>query len=106
MEDEFEFKETSLEGNFGIDAIKKSEQMVHVRIQQLYGRKKLTIIEGVPSKTLPNLFSDLKKSLSCGGKLDKKAGVIQLQGDYSLTIAKELEPYVDGYRVVVHGKRS
>jgi translation initiation factor SUI1 len=75
--------------NFGSDEVgieiggrsdEKSESKVHLRLQQRAGKKSLTIVEGLKSKTLNETLSALKKSLATGGSLQDGL-VMVLNGD-------------------------
>lgn len=81
------------------------ESEIHIRVQQLVGRKRITKIDGVTESKRTTTLKALRKTLSCGGSLNKD-GSIQLQGDYTETIAKKLENILDGCKVVIHGKRQ
>ncbi len=98
-----------------------SKSKVHIRAQQLNGRKSLTIVEGMPEtvrlpksgKTLPLDFSKIIKAMknefNTNGSLHRDSDhgrIIQLHGD----IRKEIEQFlvevtalIGKEQVVVHG---
>ena len=68
-----------------------SNSKIHIRIQQINGKKSITSATGIPSnQDFEKMLRTLKKSLSCNGciKTDTETGgnVIQLQGDKRVSI--------------------
>merc|ERR1711915_118390 len=96
---------------------------IHVRIQQIYGRKKVTWVSGIEEykewivgqnsdnskekeenkekegeimknyTNLEGLLSQLKKKFNCGGHIVKNENVITLQGEHSYNIKDVLMKY-------------
>ncbi|KAM5431629.1 Eukaryotic translation initiation factor eIF-1 [Microsporum canis] len=64
---------------------KKSQNYIHIRIQQRNGRKTLTTVQGLPKKfDQKKILKVIKKKFACNGTIvnDTEMGeVIQLQGD-------------------------
>ncbi|KAJ5930665.1 protein translation factor SUI1 [Penicillium verhagenii] len=63
----------------------KTENYVHIRIQQRNGRKTLTTCQGLPDKyDQKKILKRMKKIYACNGNIvkdDEMGEVIQLQGD-------------------------
>ncbi|EPR78889.1 Translation initiation factor SUI1 [Spraguea lophii 42_110] len=87
------------------EEIVTDEKTLHVRIQQLNRRKKVTLIEGIPDDQKEKILKFLKKKKSCGGSISKENGGVQLQGDYSYEIEEDLSGLFSEYKIVMHGKR-
>ncbi|KAJ5538017.1 protein translation factor SUI1 [Penicillium frequentans] len=92
----------------------KTENYVHIRIQQRNGRKTLTTCQGLPDKyDQKKILKRMKKIYACNGNIvkdDEMGEVIQLQGD-QLKAAEEEDSFkkLRGYgmamkvKVKVHG---
>lgn len=82
-----------------------NEKQIHVRIQQIYGKKKVTTITGIEDEMITDILKELRRKLSCGGNLSKDKKVVQLQGDYSFSIGDMLGRMLGDVKIVVHGKK-
>ncbi|ELA46207.1 translation initiation factor SUI1 [Vavraia culicis subsp. floridensis] len=82
-----------------------NEKQIHVRIQQIYGKKKVTTITGIEDEMITDILKELRRKLSCGGNLSKDKKVVQLQGDYSFSIGDVLGRMLGDVKIVVHGKK-
>ncbi|KAJ3615647.1 hypothetical protein Zmor_012403 [Zophobas morio] len=71
--------------------------LIHIRVIQRQGRKKTTLIQGVPSEfDIKKITKSLKKELACNGSVSehKEYGeVISLQGDHRQDIYQFLIKY-------------
>ncbi|ELQ74157.1 Translation initiation factor 1 (eIF-1/SUI1) [Trachipleistophora hominis] len=82
-----------------------NEKQIHVRIQQIYGKKRVTTITGIEDEIIVKIFKELRRKLSCGGHLSKDKKVVQLQGDYSSSICDVLGKMLGDVKIVVHGRK-
>lgn len=82
-----------------------SQDVLHVRIQQIPGRRQLTIIEGIPAEKRAEVYDFLKKKLACGGANKTEEGMVQLMGDHSFAIKELLRKMLPEYSVIIHGKK-
>jgi translation initiation factor 1 len=94
---------------------KKTQEYIHIRIQQRNGRKTLTTVQGIPPKfDHKKILKVIKKEFACNGTVisdseSKGMGeVIQLQGDQRSKIKefmtdKENGLGLDENTIKVHG---
>ncbi|KAF2453116.1 translation initiation factor SUI1 [Lineolata rhizophorae] len=91
---------------------KKSQNYIHIRIQQRNGRKTLTTVQGLPKKfDQKKILKVIKKKFACNGTIvnDSEMGeVIQLQGDqrkdvHDFLIDKKEGLELDDKTIKVHG---
>lgn len=78
---------------------------IHITIQQTVGKKKITKIDGINEEDKHKTLKVLRKKFSCGGSVTKE-GSIQLQGDFSSDILKELNGLFNDSKIVIHGRRQ
>ena len=90
----------------------KTQDYIHIRIQQRNGRKSLTTITGIPKKfSRKKILTVVKKKFACNGTIvtdDEMGEVIQLQGDQRKHMADFLTDKEDGLEldpksIKVHG---
>jgi len=78
----------------GDDFGSKTQNYIHIRIQQRNGRKTLTTVQGLPSELdFPKILKAFKKNFCCNGTLveDEELGlIIQLQGDQRKLVSQFL----------------
>ncbi|EFR02535.1 translation factor SUI1 [Nannizzia gypsea CBS 118893] len=91
---------------------KKSQNYIHIRIQQRNGRKTLTTVQGLPKKfDQKKILKVIKKKFACNGTIvtDTEMGeVIQLQGDQRKDVQEFLVDKKEGLEldpktIKVHG---
>ncbi|KAJ5864428.1 uncharacterized protein N7529_006344 [Penicillium soppii] len=90
---------------------KKSQNYIHIRIQQRSGRKSLTTVQGLPKRfDQKKILKAIKKKFACNGTIidDTEMGeVIQLQGDQRKDVQEFLTSEeglgLDGQTIKVHG---
>ncbi|KAF7731449.1 Eukaryotic translation initiation factor eIF-1 [Apophysomyces ossiformis] len=87
----------------------KSQNHIHLRIQQRNGRKTVTTFQGLPKEyDHKKLLKAFKKEFACNGNLvdDEELGeVLQLTGDQRLKIAEFLvnEKIAKKTEIKIHG---
>ncbi|KAH6688872.1 translation initiation factor SUI1 [Plectosphaerella plurivora] len=78
----------------------KTQDYIHIRIQQRNGRKTLTTVQGLPKKfDQKKILKVIKKKFACNGTIvnDTEMGeVIQLQGDQRKDILEFLTDKDEG----------
>ncbi|KAK2068406.1 hypothetical protein P8C59_003045 [Phyllachora maydis] len=94
---------------------KKTQEYIHIRIQQRNGRKTLTTVQGIPPKfDMKKILKVIKKDFACNGTIisdtDSKGlgEVVQLQGDQRNRIKEFLTDKENGLgldekTIKVHG---
>lgn len=76
------------------------ENDIHIRILQI-GRRRITIIEGMPITNMKTCVSKMKKLFCCSGNIDNN--IIKLSGDQSVGVYKFLTDNKIGSNIIAHG---
>jgi len=108
LDDDKDASSTAVSGGPASLAAGKTENAIHIRIQQRNGRKTLTTIQGLPTEYDPKkVLKAAKKEFACNGSMveDSEYGsVIQLQGDQRIKIQDLLvSEGVDKDNIKLHG---
>lgn len=79
-ENDFDFSVNGMNDLLFRSTIQKNN--VHIRIQQRNGRKRITVIEGLPREgDIKDTFRSMQKTFNCGGQLLVNEHIIILTGD-------------------------
>lgn len=79
----------------------EEEKKINVQIAQVKSKKVYTVLIGVPTEQRESILKHLKKSIGCGGNINKETGHVQLQGNYAYKIDQELNKLLPEYEVVL-----